>query len=111
MLLAKLKGLPFESEVPAPKFKTVAPPPAVPDISKATIALVTDGGLVPVGNPDKFYPGIFSGLGSLQYQGPGTIWKKRIMRSSMAAMTTVTSKQTRIVWCPWMCFEKWSRAG
>ena len=54
MLLVKLKGLPFESEVPAPAFETVAPPPAVPDISKATIALVTDGGLVPVGNPDKF---------------------------------------------------------
>ena len=54
MLLGKVKGLPFESEVPAPTFETVAPPPAVPDISKATIALVTDGGLVPVGNPDKF---------------------------------------------------------
>ena len=54
MLLAKLKGLPFESEVPTPTFETVAPPPAVPDLSKATIALVTDGGLVPVGNPDKF---------------------------------------------------------
>ena len=54
MLLSKLKGLPFESEVPAPNFETVASPPAVSDLSKATIALVTDGGLVPMGNPGKF---------------------------------------------------------
>jgi glycine reductase len=54
MLLAKLKGLTFESEAPAPTFQAVTPPPAVPDLSKAAIALVTDGGLVPAGNPDKF---------------------------------------------------------
>ena len=54
MLLAKLKGTPFESEVPAPSFETVPAPPPVADLSGATIALVTDGGLVPKGNPDKF---------------------------------------------------------
>ena len=54
MLLAKLKGAPFESEVSAPRFEIVPAPPPVPDLSGATIALVTDGGLVPKGNPDKF---------------------------------------------------------
>ena len=54
MLLAKLKGLPFKPEVPIPAFEAVSPPPPVPDLATATIALVTDGGLVPKGNPDNF---------------------------------------------------------
>lgn len=53
MLLAKLAGKPFRSEVPLPSFKPVDPPPPVPDPARATVALVTDGGLVPAGNPDK----------------------------------------------------------
>ena len=35
-----------------PVFDRVEPAPAVEDISKATIALVTSGGIVPKGNPD-----------------------------------------------------------
>jgi betaine reductase len=53
MLLAKLKGHPFESELPLPKFDRVPPPPPVSNLSTSTIALVTDGGVVPKGNPDK----------------------------------------------------------
>jgi glycine reductase len=30
----------------------VAPPPAVPDLARATLALVTEAGCVPQGNPD-----------------------------------------------------------
>ena len=59
MLLAKLKGEPFASEVPVKPFEPVPVPPPVKDITKATIALVTDGGLVPKGNPDSF-PRAFS---------------------------------------------------
>ena len=53
MLLKKLQGQPFESEVPLPKYDRVKPAPRIKDIRSATIALVTDGGLVPKGNPDK----------------------------------------------------------
>lgn len=53
MLLAKLKGEPYESEVTLPKYDRIAPAPGIKDIGSATIALVTDGGLVPRGNPDK----------------------------------------------------------
>ena len=53
MLLKKLKGQPFESEVPRPVYDRVAPARGIKDISRARIALVTDGGLVPRGNPDK----------------------------------------------------------
>jgi glycine reductase len=53
MLLSKLHGKPFESEVARPIYDRVEPAPAIRDMRSATIALVTDGGLVPKGNPDK----------------------------------------------------------
>ena len=59
MLLAKLNGEPFEAEVPINPAEPVPMPPPVADLSKATVALITDGGLVPKGNPDKL-PRAFS---------------------------------------------------
>lgn len=53
MLLKKLKGESFETEYPMPNFDRVEPAPAVKDLSEATIALVTSGGIVPKGNPDR----------------------------------------------------------
>lgn len=53
MLLAKLAGEPFEPEVTLPKYDRIEPAPRIKDIRSATIALVTDGGLVPKGNPDR----------------------------------------------------------
>lgn len=53
MLLKKLKDEPFETELPMPVFPKVTPSPAIKDLSKATIALVTSGGVVPTGNPDR----------------------------------------------------------
>lgn len=53
MLVAKLKGEPFKTEYPMPVFDRVKPRPAVKDLSKAKIALVTSGGIVPKGNPDR----------------------------------------------------------
>jgi glycine reductase complex component B subunit gamma len=52
MLLEKLAGRPIASEVPLPTFPQVPAPPRVKEVRRATIALVTDGGLVPQGNPD-----------------------------------------------------------
>lgn len=53
MLLARLKGEPFETEMPMPVFDVVAPAAAIKELNKATIALCTTGGIVPAGNPDK----------------------------------------------------------
>jgi len=53
MLVAKLKGERFESEMPATAFAPVPMPAAVTDLSKARVMLITDGGLVPKGNPDR----------------------------------------------------------
>lgn len=53
MVLAKAKGEPFESEMVPTAFAPVPKPPAIRDLSKAKLMLITDGGLVPKGNPDK----------------------------------------------------------
>ena len=57
MLLAKLRGEAFYSEISPPKFTGSKPAAPLGDLKSAVIALVTDGGLVPEGNPDKIEPG------------------------------------------------------
>jgi len=57
MLLAKIRGEPFQSEIAPPQFQHIKPAGAIRDLSSAVIALVTDGGLVPEGNPDRMEPG------------------------------------------------------
>lgn len=57
MLLAKLRGEEFQSEIAPPKFAGGKPAAPLRDLKSAVIALVTDGGLVPEGNPDKIEPG------------------------------------------------------
>jgi glycine reductase complex component B subunit gamma len=57
MLLAKLRGEEYHSEIAAPKFAGSKPAAPLADLKSAVIALVTDGGLVVEGNPDKIEPG------------------------------------------------------
>ena len=52
MLLKKIAGQEFKTEYPMPDFDRVVPQPAIKDITKARIALVSSGGPVPKGNPD-----------------------------------------------------------
>jgi glycine reductase complex component B subunit gamma len=92
MLLDKLAGRPFASEVPRPAFPSVPAPRLVKTLEGATIALVTDGGLVPRGNPDGIEAlnatryGAYSiegkaGLEAAQYDNPhrgyDTSWVKQ----------------------------------
>jgi betaine reductase len=53
MLLDKLHGRPYRSEVPYAAPERVPPAPPLADLSRARIAMVTTGGLVRKGNPDK----------------------------------------------------------
>jgi sarcosine reductase complex component B subunit beta len=53
MILKKVKGEPFETEYPMPDFGRVEPMPAIEDMSKIKLAIVTSGGIVPTGNPDR----------------------------------------------------------
>jgi glycine reductase len=53
MLLASVRGQAWETEWPLPRYDRVTPPLPVKDVRRATIALVTSGGIVPRGNPDR----------------------------------------------------------
>lgn len=53
MLLKKISGEPFVTELPIPKSDRVEIASPIKDLSKSTIALVTTGGIVPVDNPDR----------------------------------------------------------
>ncbi len=75
LLMAKLNGKPCESEIPW----MAAEPHAIPNLPvslrEATVALVTEGGLVPKGNPDrlestrgsKYFKYSISGLKDLKH--------------------------------------------
>lgn len=69
MLVAKLKGEKFTTEYPMPVFDRVTPRPAVKDLSKAKIALVTSGGIVPKGNPDRIESSSASKYGAYDITG------------------------------------------
>ena len=69
MLVAKLKKEPFESEMPATTFSPVPIPAAVKDLSKAKVMLITDGGLVPKGNPDRIEGTAATRWGSYNIEG------------------------------------------
>ena len=53
MLLQKIAGQEFRTEYEMPVFKKIPPAPPIKDLKHATIALVTSGGIVPRGNPDR----------------------------------------------------------
>ena len=53
MIIKKLNGEKFETELNIPKIEKVKIANAIKDISKANIAVVNTGGIVPVDNPDR----------------------------------------------------------
>jgi glycine/betaine/sarcosine/D-proline reductase family selenoprotein B len=53
MALRKWRGEPFTNELTVETFEVVPPPPPLRDPAKALVALVTESGLVPRGNPDR----------------------------------------------------------
>lgn len=53
MIIKKLNGKKYETELPIPKIDKVPIASAIKDITKANIALVNTGGIVPVNNPDR----------------------------------------------------------
>lgn len=69
LLLKKIKGEPFETEYPIPHFDRVEPAAAIADLSKVTVALVTSGGIVPKGNPDRIEASSASRYGKYSIAG------------------------------------------
>ena len=56
MVLNKISGKPIKSELLPPVFDNVEPAPPITDVKKIKLAVVSDGGLIPVENPDKLKP-------------------------------------------------------
>jgi glycine reductase len=57
LLLRKLAGATYQSEISVPTFERVEPAPPAVDLANALVAVVTDGGLVTKGNPEGMPPG------------------------------------------------------
>lgn len=53
LLLTRLGGDREATEIPLPDFDSVTPAAPVADVTDALVALVTEGGFVPAGNPDR----------------------------------------------------------
>ena len=69
MIMAKVTGGPFESEMVPTSFEPIPMPPAVKDLSKARVMLITDGGLVPKGNPDRIEGSAATRWGAYSIEG------------------------------------------
>lgn len=69
MLLSKMRGEAFATEYEMPVFDRVAPAPAIVDMIQARLALVTSGGIVPKGNPDRIEAANAHRFGSYSLHG------------------------------------------
>lgn len=69
MLVKKLREEEFVTEFPMPDFDRVEPCPPIEDITKAKIAIVTSGGIVPKGNPDHIESSSASKIGKYDIEG------------------------------------------
>ncbi len=73
MVLAKVNRALFESEMIPTTFAPIPMPPGVKDLKKAKVMLITDGGLVPKGNPDKIQGSAATRWGSYSIKDCGNL--------------------------------------
>ena len=69
MLLRKVAGEEFSTEYVMPLFDRVDPAPPIRDMAQARLALVTSGGIVPRGNPDRIEAASASRFGTYSLKG------------------------------------------
>ncbi|SHJ73231.1 glycine reductase [Dethiosulfatibacter aminovorans DSM 17477] len=79
MLVKKMKKEAFTTEYPMPVFDRVDPMPAIKDLSKVKVAVVTSGGLVPQGNPDRIESSSATKYGIYSIAGMDSMDKKDFM--------------------------------
>ena len=75
ILLNKLNNKPYISEIPLRGFEVVPPALKVTELKEATIALITTGGLVPRGNPDKIKQAFAVTYGRYDIEGVSSLNK------------------------------------
>jgi glycine reductase len=69
MLMKRLQGEDPPTEVPLRSFEQVSPSDPLADLSGAEIAIVTGGGMVPKGNPDKLKQAFSNSYGIYTIEG------------------------------------------
>ena len=69
MALARLRNQEFKTEYEMPVFKRIPPAAPLTDLKHATIALITSGGVVPMGNPDHIRVSSAESFGSYDISG------------------------------------------
>ena len=69
MLLDKINGRPYRTELVLPDFDRIEPISPLKDIRKATIALVSSGGIVPINNPDHIESASATKWGAYSVEG------------------------------------------
>ncbi len=53
LLVRKIRGEPFETEIPLPEYHRINPSYLASPLEELTLAIVTEAGVVPKGNPDR----------------------------------------------------------
>ena len=79
MLLKKMAGEEFISEYIQPIPEKVDPAPCIKDMSKATVALLTTGGMVPAGNPDRIEGSAATKFGVYSMEGLNALEKGKVV--------------------------------
>ena len=81
MLLKKVRGEPFISELPIPKSERapIAPALAPQELSRMAVAMITSGGIVPVDNPDRIQSASATKWGKYDISGQNALKKGEYM--------------------------------
>lgn len=79
MLVKKMAGEPFVTDLPMPKFDRVEPAAPITDMKHAKLAVVTSGGIVPQGNPDHIESSNATKFGQYSIAGMARMDKKDFM--------------------------------
>ncbi len=79
LLMKKIGGKECITEYPMPVFDRVEPNPAIKDMSKIKVALVTSGGIVPKGNPDRIESSSATKYGIYEITGMNSLTPDKFM--------------------------------
>ncbi len=89
ILLQKLNGEEYVTEVPQRAFEMIPPSPAIQDLQETKIGLITSGGLVPKGNPDHLKQAFSVDYGSYDITGMESLVKGEFISIHGGFDTTV----------------------
>jgi betaine reductase len=73
MLVASLENRAVTTELPLPSFEKVDPAPPVEDLRKTLIVLGTEGGVIPIDNPDRIEMSMATKYGRYSVAGMATM--------------------------------------